>query len=79
MTSLLRILEGTLKWSNKLVNERVDPVAFGNMEEKIKAQATIIDNLDKQVTQLKCTVGNHDSFKKDISDLQRELKKKQDK
>ena len=62
-----------------MINERVDPVAFGNMEEKIKAQATIIDNLDKQVTQLKRTVGNHDSFKKDISDLQRELKKKQDK
>ena len=62
-----------------MINERVDPVAFGKMEEKVKAQATIIDNLDKQVTQLKRTVGNHESFKKDILDLQKELNKKQDK
>jgi hypothetical protein len=62
-----------------MINERVDPVVFEKMEEKVKAQATIIDNLDKQVTQLKHTVGNHESFKKDILDLQKELKKKQDK
>lgn len=62
-----------------MINERVDPVAFGKMETKVADQASTIDSLEKQVAVLKRTVGNHETFKKDISDLQRELKKKQDK
>ncbi len=62
-----------------MINERVDPVAFSKMEEKIVHQASIIDSLEKQVLQLKRTVGNHKNFKKDIADLQKDLRKKQDK
>ena len=62
-----------------MINEGVDPVAFNKMEEKIVHQASIIDSLEKQVLQLKGTVGNHENFKKDITDLQKDLHKKQDK
>ena len=62
-----------------MINERVDPVAFNEMEAKVKTQSETIGNLEKQLLVLKRTVGNHETFKKDISELQQELKKKQDK
>ena len=62
-----------------MINERVDPVAFLKLETKVHDQASIIDNLEKQVATLKRTVGNHEVFRKEINDLQRDLKKKQDK
>ena len=62
-----------------MIHERVDPVAFGKMEDTINTQAATIDNLEKQLNMLKRTVGNHELFKKDIADLQKELRKKQDK
>lgn len=62
-----------------MIHERVDPVAFGKMEEKLTVQAATIDSLEKQLLALKRTVGNHENFKKEINDLQKEMRKKQDK
>lgn len=62
-----------------MINERVYPVAFNKMEEKVKSQSQTIDNLEKQITQMKRTVGNYEGLKKEITDLQKEMKKKKDK
>ena len=49
------------------------------MEDTINTQAATIDNLEKQLNMLKRTIGHHQSFKKDIADLQKKLKRRQDK
>ena len=55
-----------------MINERVDPVAFGKLEDKVTAQAVTIDGLEKQVALLKRTVGNYENLRKDIVDLQKQ-------
>ena len=59
-----------------MINERVDPVAFNKIEAKVSAQEALIETLEKQVTHLKRAVGNFDNLKKDISDLQKQVKAK---
>ena len=62
-----------------MINERVDPVAFSKMEEKVKTQTQVIDTLEKQVSQMKRTLGTYESLRKDLTDLQKEVKRKKDK
>ena len=62
-----------------MINERVDPVAFEKLEDKVTAQAVTIDGLEKQVALLKRTVGNYENLRKDIVDLQKTMKNKKDK
>ena len=63
-----------------MINERVDPVAFSKMEEKVKSQAETIDAMEKQINQMKRTLGRgYEGLRKDLSDLQKEVKKKKDK
>lgn len=62
-----------------MINERVEPVAFGKIEEKVKSQAETVDGLEKQVAQLKRTVGNYENLRKDILELQKTMKTKKDK
>ena len=57
-----------------MINERVDPVAFNKMESKMNKQAEQIDNLEKQVAQMKRTLGNYEALRKDVTDLQKALK-----
>ena len=59
-----------------MINERVDPVAFNKLEAKVSAQEALIKTLEKEVTHLKRTVGNFDNLKKDLSDLQKQVKAK---
>ena len=59
-----------------MINERVDPVAFNKMEEKVKTQSSIIDSMEKQMTQMKRTLGGYEGLRKELSDLQKEVKKK---
>ena len=62
-----------------MINERVDPVAFNKMEDKVKSQLETIDSLETQVAQLKRTVGNYDTLRKDIVGLHKTMKTKKDK
>ena len=62
-----------------MINERVDPVAFSKMEEKVKSQAETIDAMEKQINQMKRTLRGYEGLRKDLSDLQKEVKKKKDK
>ena len=62
-----------------MINERVDPVAFNKMEDKVKYQSETIDILEMQVAQLKHTVGNYDTLRKDIVELHKTMKTKKDK
>ena len=59
-----------------MINERVDPLAFGKLEEKVKSQGEKIEELEKQIGALKRTVGNFEGMRKDISELQRQMKAK---
>jgi uncharacterized coiled-coil protein SlyX len=62
-----------------MINERVDPVAFTKMEEQVKNQAQTIEALEKQVAQMKRIMGSYEGLRKDLTDLQKEVKKKKDK
>jgi len=62
-----------------MINERVDPIAFNKMEEKVKSQTILIDGMEKQITQMKRTLGGYESLRKDLNDLQKEVKRKKDK
>jgi hypothetical protein len=49
-----------------MINERVDPVAINKIKEKVKTQTQTIDNLEKQVTQMKRTLGNYEGLKRTL-------------
>lgn len=62
-----------------MINERVDPVEFSKMEEKVKTQTQTIEAMERQITQMKRTLGSYKSLRKDLTDLQKENKRKKDK
>ena len=58
-----------------MINELVDPAALKNMGIKVNKQTKQIDKLEKYVAQMKCTLGNYKVLWKDVTYLQKAVKK----
>lgn len=57
-----------------MIHERVDLVAIRAMEETVKSQSAVICKLEKELVQVKRTLGNHEGLQKAITDLQKQCK-----
>ena len=57
-----------------MIHERVDPVEFGKMENKITQLEQTIAKQEKTITTMNRTLGNYENLNKTLVEVQRRLK-----